>query len=69
MIFQASNHVFCVNLDELISEAVSHSGGVSPWQSLTNTPLMHFDSGGFQRSSAGCWRMEKLFHLSLLTKL
>lgn len=43
MIFQASNHVFCVNLDALISdsEAVSHSDGVSPWQSLPDTPLMH----------------------------
>lgn len=44
MMSQASNHVFSVNLDNLIAEAVSCSDGVStpsPWQSLPDTPLVH----------------------------
>lgn len=45
MMSQASNHVFCVNLDELISEAISHSDSSvstpSPWQPLPDTPLVH----------------------------
>lgn len=41
MMSQASNHVFCVNLDELIADAVSHSDVAPPWQSLPDTPFVH----------------------------
>ena len=43
----ANKHVFSVNLDELISQALSQSAGntsppqPSPWQTLTDTPLIH----------------------------
>jgi hypothetical protein len=42
-----NKHVFCVSLDELISQAVSQSAGntsspkPSPWQTLTDAPLTH----------------------------
>ena len=46
--FQGPNkHVFSVNLDELISQALSQSAGntslpqPSPWQTQTDTPLKH----------------------------
>ena len=44
----ANKHVFYVSLDELISQAVSQSAGntsppiPSPWQTLTDPPLIHF---------------------------
>ena len=44
---KANKHVFSVNLDELISQALSQSAGntsppqPSPWQTLTSLPLAH----------------------------
>ena len=64
----ANKHVFCVSLDELISQALSQSAGdtsppiPSPWQTLTDPPLTHstvlilngalLTIGGYHDSSA-----------------
>ena len=74
---RASKKVFCVNLDDLISQALSQPAGASapptpsPWMTLTDTPTAFstaFSLNGSLLSVGGLWGSTAIYHYQPTSK-